>query len=102
MLAWIRTSIGLMAFGFVVARFGASVGFMDPVTPEGPPLFPWIGAALILLGGVVDVLAARRFVRVRRAMLTGTPMQVSGDLGPILAVVLSLAAIGLAVSLMVR
>src|ERR1051326_6614083 len=68
LLAWIRTGLALMGFGFVVARFGL---FLREVAPErqAPPhhaygLSLWIGTALVVLGIVVTVLAALQHRRV--------------------------------------
>ena len=66
-LAWIRTAVALMGFGFVVARFGI---FGDqPHIPQqfaaGQPheLSPWFGAALIAIGAIVNLFSAWRFMR---------------------------------------
>jgi putative membrane protein len=54
LLAWVRTGIAVMAFGFVVARFGV---FLSLVTAPGlaqhpiaSRLSPYIGAALVVIG----------------------------------------------------
>ena len=65
-LAWIRTGISLMGFGFVVARFGI-FGNM-PYFPQQLPgqaheLSVWFGAALITIGAIVNLFSARRFMR---------------------------------------
>src|SRR5438046_9065509 len=67
-LAWIRTGIALMGFGFVVARFGI-FGDQPPMLqhfPAGQPheLSPWFGAALIAVGAILTLFSARRFMRV--------------------------------------
>ncbi len=60
MLAWVRTGLALMGFGFVVARFGlflrelTKVGF-NVSTKTGMSL--WIGVGLVILG-IVTVSAA--------------------------------------------
>ena len=61
LLAWVRTGLGLMGFGFVVARFGLFLrelpGPAGGVTQPGG----WsmrFGVALVLLGVVTNVLAA--------------------------------------------
>jgi putative membrane protein len=55
LLAWLRTGIGIMAFGFVVARFGL---FLRLVSTQGEAVghgfSPYLGSALVALG----VLAA--------------------------------------------
>lgn len=77
LLAWIRTGLALMGFGFVVARFGVFLHelAMAERTPQpstaGSSL--WIGAALITLGVVVNVLAAVQHVRLIRRLQQGEP-----------------------------
>jgi len=54
LLAWIRTGIGVMAFGFVVARFGLFLRLVsgaDAPVP-GTNYTPYIGAMLVLLGTI--------------------------------------------------
>ena len=66
-LAWIRTGISLMGFGFVVARFGifGSMPYMPQQLPASQPheLSVWFGAALIAIGAIVNLFSARRFMR---------------------------------------
>jgi putative membrane protein len=66
-LAWIRTGISLMGFGFVVARFGifGDLTNLPQQLPVGLPheLSVWFGAALIAIGAIVNLFAARRFMR---------------------------------------
>lgn len=67
LLAWIRTGLALMGFGFVVARFGmflreiAAAQGAAPARSHGVSL--WLGTALVLLGVVVNMVAARQHVR---------------------------------------
>lgn len=75
LLAWIRTGLAMMGFGFVVARFGL---FLREIASErGSSIRPstglslWIGASLIILGVVVNVLAAVRHVRLIRSFQRG-------------------------------
>lgn len=62
LLAWIRTGLAMMGFGFVVARFGVflqAVGADQGVDhTRTPGLSLWIGSGLILLGVVANALAA--------------------------------------------
>lgn len=70
LLAWIRTGIAVMAFGFVVARFGAFLAVL-PVTADGFEsswLSPYIGAALVALGVVSIVAGATEFSRYWRTL----------------------------------
>jgi putative membrane protein len=81
LLAWIRTGLALMGFGFVVARFGlflreiAMVG--QAASPPSTGLSLWIGTALVLLGVAVNVLAAAQHVQFLRRLDRGEPYQPS-------------------------
>jgi putative membrane protein len=81
LLAWVRTGLALMGFGFVVARFGL---FLNEIAAaHGVPADPppgrslWIGAALIALGVVVNVLAAVGHVRLLGRLRRGEPYRPS-------------------------
>jgi len=68
LLAWQRSGLALMAFGFVIERFSLFLTLLR-LAPERSPhhLFSLIGGvALILLGAAVEIAstaAFRRFVR---------------------------------------
>jgi putative membrane protein len=74
LLAWIRTGLALMGFGFVLARFSLLIrelmGVKVPAIPETPGLSLWFGTALIALGALVNLLAGfqhtRNMKRLRR------------------------------------
>jgi putative membrane protein len=76
MLAWIRTGIALMAFGFAIARFGlflrqvASFGQV-PVRLEHGVGSAWVGAVLVALGMLANLLATVRYAQIRRAIERG-------------------------------
>jgi putative membrane protein len=76
MLAWIRTGIALMAFGFAIARFGvflrqvASVGSV-PIHVQRGVGSAWVGAALVALGMIANLLATIRYGRIREAIVRG-------------------------------
>jgi len=68
LLAWIRTGIGVMAFGFVVARFGLFLRLLQVQGGESTVhgFSPYLGAALVVLGSVATgagALEYRRFCR---------------------------------------
>jgi putative membrane protein len=75
-LAWVRTGIAVIAFGFVVEKFnlfvltvaGADAPELRRRTLErlSGPLGRYEGLALILVGIVLISVAAARFVRTRR------------------------------------
>lgn len=74
-LAWIRTGLALMGFGFVVARFGL---FLQALQIEQPNLplrqhspSPWFGTALIVLGVVVNVVSAWNYIRLVQSLKRG-------------------------------
>jgi putative membrane protein len=75
LLAWVRTGLALMGFGFVVARFGmflhelAAVGHGTPRHSTGISLM--IGTALVLIGVVVLVLASGQHVQFLRRLDRG-------------------------------
>jgi putative membrane protein len=107
LLAWVRTGLALMGFGFVVARFGLFLREMQAINTSEPApahggLSQWIGVALILLGVAVHLAAAadhaRFLVRVRR----GEPYLLSRwPLGIIVAAILAVLGAGLAAYLFV-
>jgi putative membrane protein len=80
MLAWIRTGIALMAFGFAIARFGlflreiAAVGSVATHVPRSLGSAS-LGAALVALGMLANLLATIRYAQQRRAIARG-------DVGP--------------------
>lgn len=97
LLAWVRTGLAMMGFGFVVARFGvflhevAAVQHLPPRPASDLPL--WIGGALVVLGVVVNVAAAVQHVRRLRQFGRGEPYRPTvWSLGVIVTVVL--AAVG--------
>src|SRR4051794_34627951 len=67
LLAWVRTGLGLVGMGFVVARFGLFLRLVRP-HPEHPD-HVWagpVGIALALLGSLLSAVATwqhRRFCR---------------------------------------
>jgi putative membrane protein len=102
MLAWVRTGIALMAFGFAIARFGiflrqvAAVGQM-PVR-ERPIGSVWVGAALVALGMIANMMATIRYARIRRAIErgeTGAP-----DATTVYALGATVTLVGLAMTLL--
>ena len=100
-LAWLRTGLALMGFGFVVARFGIFLQQVQ-VVEHGPAvkslgLSLWFGTALIIAGVVVNALAAWRHMRVVRELdING--MGSARSLAPIMIVAGFLALVGLAMA----
>jgi putative membrane protein len=102
LLAWVRTGLALMGFGFVVARFGLFLHEIEAVRQNAMPkastgLSLWIGTALILLGVVVNLLVSAEHVRLMRQIHSIPPYGVrSWFLG--IGVSLALAMLGIAMA----
>ncbi len=67
-LAWVRTAVTIMAFGFVVARFGLLLRELSGSSTGSAPTAPIseaTGVLLVLAGSVVLALAFARFLRSR-------------------------------------
>lgn len=77
MLAWLRTGLALMTFGFVIARIGVWVRLLSGMTKPSTGGTAWIGAAFLALGVVSTGFGVRRFVVNRRAIIAG--VELSGD-----------------------
>ena len=65
LLAWLRTGIGVMAFGFVVARFGLFLRLLRAQSAPAPGhgVSPYLGAALVLLGAATAAAGALQYRR---------------------------------------
>jgi len=101
-LAWIRTGLSLMGFGFVVARFGLFLRELEfsqhPLPLRSARFTLWVGTGLILIGVVVNVLSAAQHIQFVRQVKRGVQMV---DRPATMAVVtaLILAAAGLAMTI---
>jgi putative membrane protein len=93
LLAWLRTGLTLMAFGFVVARLSVWLRIEHPEREEGL-LGPWLGIAIVALGTACHVIGAIRFMSARRAIVEGRSIQ-PGVAGPV-GVAIAVSAIGIA------
>ncbi|MBV9230031.1 MAG: DUF202 domain-containing protein [Chloroflexi bacterium] len=71
-LAWMRTGLATIAFGFVVERFGLLLRELNAKTPTLPEssihYSSIIGVSLTVLGVVVIIIALLNFLQVRRAI----------------------------------
>ena len=74
-LAWIRTSIGIMAFGFVIERFAlftrqmALIMGKQNIDPQALPQPLWssvIGILVVALGALISGLAFLRYKKVKK------------------------------------
>jgi putative membrane protein len=103
-LAWLRTGIGLMGFGFVAARLGLFVDepqvvqSASGVQAHGPSL--WFGAALVVIGVAVNLFSARRYMRMVGELSRGQFVHRSlSKEAVIVAVLLALLGIAMAIYL---
>jgi uncharacterized protein (DUF302 family)/uncharacterized membrane protein YidH (DUF202 family) len=101
-LAWIRTGLALMGFGFVVARFGLFLQTLQigqpnsQFRPYGPSF--WFGTALIVLGVIVNVVSAWNHIRLVQDLKRGdTAFARPSSLA--IAVAAILAVLGLAMAI---
>ncbi len=78
-LAWVRTGIAVIAFGFVIEKFNLFVqtlaqanivdmGRKQQIAKLAGPYGRYEGAALILVGLALVIVAAARFVRTSRLL----------------------------------
>ena len=70
LLAWNRTSLSLMAFGFVIERFGLFVSLLMPQhsTPLQRGISFWTGLVFVLLGVFVALFSTLQFRKVLRTL----------------------------------
>jgi len=68
LLAWQRSALALMGFGFVVERFGLFLQMVAHQSPSGSQrVFSLgLGVVLLLLGGAVALISARQFTQVAK------------------------------------
>jgi putative membrane protein len=72
-LAWVRTAISVMAFGFLLERFDifliyASKSAEKTVAALHTRASEWLGLTLLLVGALIIVGATLRFYKNRRAI----------------------------------
>ncbi len=103
LLAWIRTGLGLVGIGFVVAKFGLFFRLVHPTTEHtdhswaGP-----IGITLALLGSLASLVATWQHQRFCRTLsLNELPRQYLLQPGLLLGFGVAVAGLVLAVVLVV-
>jgi putative membrane protein len=104
-LAWVRTAIAVMAFGFLVAKFDLFLqitarslsGGRQVTRIPGGEFGAAVGVVLILAGTLMVVLAGVRFVRTGRAIDSADPSVDRDRVDLVLAVLM--VALGIAVLL---
>jgi putative membrane protein len=106
-LAWVRTSVALMGFGFLIARFSfwmreyeESQG-VTPAHHTQPHLFPWLGFGMVVVGVLVCVTAAsrhREYVGALRSGVANPPLKIGTSLG--IAAVLAMVGLAMAIQIL--
>src|ERR1700722_10970742 len=75
LLAWIRTGLALMGFGFVVARFGLFLQQLQIMqansAAESYGVSLWFGTALIAIGVLVNIYAGIHHLHLVRELDQG-------------------------------
>lgn len=96
LLAWNRTSLSLMAFGFVIERFGLFMHLI--MEPKGAALHRgasfWVGISFLLLGATVAIHSSLQYRKVL-AMLKPVeiPQGYGVNAGPVVNLVIALLAV---------
>ena len=106
LLAWLRTGLALMGFGFVVARFGLFLQELAAATQAAPTrhtgLSLWSGMSLVTFGVVLNLLAATRYLQFLRRLERGEPDPADRwPLGFVVALLMAVLGIGMTVYLFV-
>lgn len=95
-LAWVRTGLALMGFGFVVARFGIFLREIrlttGAVAVERTAYSAWTGTALVLMGVAVQAVSIARYVHLIRQLnqgqdVTGAPSKTALTVSAILGLI---------------
>ena len=101
-LAWIRTGLALMGFGFVVARFGLFLKQLELIQhAQSKPSYGlslWFGTALIAVGVLVNVFSSWHHLRLVRELERGGTVPTRPSTQAVL-IALFLALIGLAMAI---
>ena len=75
-LAWIRTSIALMGFGFVIVKFALfirQISFaLGEKTPQGKGYSAIIGVTMVALGALMATLAYVRYRKIEKQLNNNT------------------------------
>jgi putative membrane protein len=106
LLAWIRTGIALMGFGFVLARFGIflrSVAVAQTFAIQGSPRFSVsAGTVLIVIGVAVEILALRSYRKLISDLNSGKEsFDRPSYLGSALAIMMAVVGGAMAVYLLI-
>lgn len=102
LLAWIRTGLSMMGFGFVVARFSLLMqeAGIIPIKVHTPGFSLWIGTGLVGLGVLVNLFAGMSYEKTLKRLQANEPLSIHyWPLGRIVSVILSLTGLIMSVYL---
>jgi putative membrane protein len=71
LLAWNRTSLSLIAFGFIVERAGLLLEALANIHAAEAMLSFWIGVAFIALGALASAYSIRQYAIVLKSLTPG-------------------------------
>jgi putative membrane protein len=102
LLAWIRTGLAMMGFGFALAHFAPHVRELPTSGGSSPGQSPdgslWFGTALVLMGVFVNLSAAVKHTRLVRQLRRGSWSQNERSRSGT-AVAIALALVGVVVTI---
>jgi putative membrane protein len=93
-LAYIRTALAFIAFGFVIARFSLfarEFAALVHETVEGPGLSAGFGTTMALFGIFVALLGARRYAATDRGLREGRVVLLSSVTGYVVSLFVAVA-----------
>jgi putative membrane protein len=105
-LAWVRTAVALMGFGFLIARFAfwlreySELQGLTPRHHNHAAISPWLGFGMVIVGVFVSVTAAVRhhnYIDALRKGVANPPLSLKTSL----AIAAILALVGLAMSIQI-
>jgi len=104
LLAWVRTGLAMMGFGFVVARFGLFLRELAAIradaAPEPTVASLWVGTALIGFGIAVNLYAALHYKQLIDRLNRGQTLHFHGvALASVTAVLLAVLGVVIAIYL---
>ncbi|HWX36278.1 MAG TPA: DUF202 domain-containing protein [Steroidobacteraceae bacterium] len=78
-LAWVRTAIAVMAFGFLIERFDLFLRYIAPqAAPRSEAFANWAGLAFIVLGIAMIIIAGVRLAKTAKDIETDIEVASTG------------------------
>ena len=102
-LAWVRTGIGVVVFGFAIGRFGIALREFFQLQGHAPRttgLSVWFGMASIALGVLLILGGLLRYHQTRREIEEGQ-FKAAGLMVNLVGVLTALVGVGLAIYLVI-